>query len=179
MKEENEFELVVHQGRIPIWKTFLAALLFTATFYFLYDMFAVVIDHGFGTSTSVVRRFAGDIKLAGIALASGISLSIRKSVMIDLDENRLVSKYMVGPFCRNVRAEVPQLEYVSVFLDGKDYYQVNLWYKGNKHYNMYAFEEQKSAMRFAAAVAIKLDIDLLDATEKGNFHNVDKYSVQD
>ncbi|AWA29476.1 hypothetical protein HYN48_04885 [Flavobacterium magnum] len=174
MKEDDEFELVVHQGRMPIWKTLLAAILFTGMLYFLYDMFVVIWDYGLNDATN--RRFAGDIKLVGMTLAGGISFSLRKSVMIDLDKNRLVSKFNVGPFCRNVRSEIPQLEYVSVFLDGKGYHQVNLWYKGNKHYNMYAFEEKKNAMKFAANVAVKLDIDLLDATEKGNFHRVDKFS---
>ncbi|OYU82302.1 MAG: hypothetical protein CFE23_00880 [Flavobacterium sp. BFFFF1] len=171
MKEENKFELVVHQGRRPLWKTFLAAVLFTAMFYFLYDMFLITREYAIIGSSS--KQFIGDLKWAAMALSGGISLSIMKSVMIDLDKNRIISKFYVGPFYRNIHSEIPRLEYVSVFLDGKGYYQVNLWYQRNKHYNMYAFENKKSAMQFAAKVALKLKINLLDATEKGNFHRVD------
>ena len=59
------------------------------------------------------------------------------------------------------------LEYVSVFLDDKDNFQVNLWYVGNKHYKMYVFEKKETAMKFGKHVAAKLNIDLLDATERG------------
>lgn len=97
--------------------------------------------------------------------------------MIDIDKNKLISIYSVGPFSKKIPSVVPELEYVSVFLNSKDIYEVNLWYKGNKHYTMYAFGEKQPAMKFGEQVSAKLDIDLLDATEKGNSKWIDKTAL--
>ncbi|MGK4566749.1 hypothetical protein [Flavobacterium sp. 3HN19-14] len=43
---------------------------------------------------------------------------------------------------------------------------------------MFVFDEKEPAFQFAAAAAIKLNVDLLDATEKGNFHRIDKLSIK-
>jgi len=49
-----------------------------------------------------------------------------------------------------------------------------IWYKGNKHYKMYAFDKKAQAMEFASLAAARLKIDLLDATEKGNSKWIEK-----
>lgn len=108
------------------------------------------------------------IKAISYCLVGGISFSVTKTILIDTNNDILISRFCVGPFYKDVKSDVPQLEYVSVFLDGKERYQVNLWYIGNKHYQMYFFEDKKAAMKFGQEVAQKLSIDLLDATEKGN-----------
>lgn len=75
----------------------------------------------------------------------------------------------------NYFSKIPILEYVSVFKNSqKEIFEVNLWYKGNKHYNVFNFEEFQSAFDFALLYSNKLNIDLLDATEKGNSKWIDK-----
>jgi hypothetical protein len=49
--------------------------------------------------------------------------------------------------------------------------------KGNKHYKMYKLTEEEHALKFGAMVAQKLNIDLLDSTEKGNNKWVEKETV--
>jgi hypothetical protein len=56
-------------------------------------------------------------------------------------------------------------------------YQVNLWYLQNKHYKMYKLTEEEHALKFGAMVAKKLNIDLLDATERGINKWVDKETI--
>ncbi len=113
------------------------------------------------------------IRMMGICLAGGISFSITKDILIDVDKDKLISVYMVGPFTKKISSTVPELEYVSVFLDSQERYQVNLWYVRNKHYQMYCFTEKEQAMTFAELAAAKLNVDLLDATEKGNSKWID------
>jgi hypothetical protein len=42
---------------------------------------------------------------------------------------------------------------------------------------MYDFEKKELAMKFGEMLSTKLNIDLLDATEKGNFKWVDKSTI--
>lgn len=172
MKRINEFELIVSQGRRPIWKTILAALFFTIMFYFLY--LGIIMYWHLGICEQTSKSLPQFVKSICYCLAGGISFSVMKTVLIDVDKDKLISRYYIGPFSKDVLTTVPELEYVSVFLNPKNYFEVNLWYKGNKRYMMYNFDEGLQAFKFASQVAIKLNIDLLDATEKGNSKWVDK-----
>jgi hypothetical protein len=172
MKEKNEFELVVSPGRRPIWKTILAALFFTVMVYSIYEIIYMYWNLGICEYTSkYLPKFT---ELIAYSLSGGVAFSVMKSVLIDVDKDKLISRFYIGPFSRDVLSTVPELEYVSVFLNQRDCFEVNLWYKGNKHYKMYAFDEELGAFEFATQVANKLNIDLLDATEKGNSKWIDK-----
>ena len=166
MDIKNEFELVVSDGKLPIWKAVLAAAFFTLMFYNLYDVVTTLYLTGFESkiSKSISRSMEG----FGFCLAGGVMFATRKVMMIDLDRDKLISRYLLGPFSRDRLTVIPELEYVSVFYDSKENFQVNLWYKGNKHFKMCRFAEKSPAMEFARHVAKKLKIDLLDATVKGN-----------
>ncbi len=163
---KNEFELIVSEGNRPLWMRIIAASFFFLMLYFLYELIVVIYYRGFDQYFSkALPRFVESI---AYCLSGGIAFSVTKTVLIDVDKDVLISRFCVGPFSRGVNSKVPQLEYVSVFLDSKENFQVNLWYVGNKHYKMYSFEEKEPAMKFGQMVSEKLKIDLLDATEKGN-----------
>ncbi|HNP33024.1 MAG TPA: hypothetical protein PKN96_07000 [Flavobacterium sp.] len=170
-KPLKEYELVVAQGRRPIWQLIIAAICFTILIYIIYWETILIWKNGFNVSTG--NTFPAFGKAFGTLLALGISFSITKTVLIDTDSDLLISRFCVGPFSRDVKSKVPQLEYVSVFLDSKENYEVNLWYVRNKHYRMYDFDKKETAIEFATKVALKLKIDLLDATEKGNSKWID------
>lgn len=172
MEGKNEFELIVAQGRRPLWMLIIAACFFTLMLYRLYEICLFFYNYGLCTYAFVFVAFI--LKAAILALAAGITWSCTKTILIDTDEDLLISRFCVGPFSKDVKSKVPQLEYVSVFFDSKERFQVNLWYVKNRHYNMYFFDQKEIAMEFAAKVAIKLNIDLLDATEKGNSKWLDK-----
>ena len=164
--EATEYELIVTQGKRPFWKTLLAAVLFTATFYFLYRF--VLTCWYLDVEKNNPKSVSGLLELIGFCLTGGLYFSLVKTVLIDVDQDKLVSRFSIGPFSKRVHTNVPELEYVAVFLNAKDQYEVNLWYKGNKHYKMYLFEEKRRAFQFAEMVSQKLKLDILDATERGN-----------
>ncbi len=166
MEEKNEFELVVLPGNRPLWMRILAAIFFTFIIYVLYDYATLLYYEGWCKRTN--NALPKVVEAVAYALSGGIAFSVVKTVLIDVDKDKLISRFSVGPFSKDVLSVIPELEYVSVFMDAKEYYQVNLWHKGNKHYNMYNFEDKEPAMKFAQMVSEKLNIDLLDATEKGN-----------
>lgn len=50
--------------------------------------------------------------------------------------------------------------------------------KWKKHYKMYDFDNKEAAYQFALDISNKLNIDLLDATEKGNFVWIEKENLK-
>ena len=176
MKENiKEYELIVSQGNRPLWMRILAASFFALMLYFLYGIILIFYYRGFCEYTSHV--LPGFVESIAYCLTGGITFCTTKTVLIDTDKDLLISRFCVGPFSHDVKSKVPELEYVAVFFDSKENYEVNLWYVGNKHYRMYDFDEKKPAMKFAEMVSEKLNIDILDSTEKGNSKWIDKTKV--
>ncbi len=170
--QQNEFELIVSQGKRHVWRTLLSAVFFTGMFYYSYQLFIVIADIGY--NEKIGKTYAHLLEIIALCLAGGINFSIMKTVMIDTDQNKLISRFFIGPFSHDRISTVPMLEYVAVFKNARDVFEVNLWYKGNKHYKMYAFQKKDNAFVFASQVAEKLDLELLDATQRGNSRWVER-----
>ncbi len=175
--EENlkEYELVVHEGRRPFLMVIIAAIFFTFAIYRLYELIPFYQNYELNLKTAGLIPIA--LRSSILLFASGISYSCTKSVLIDTDKDLLISRFCVGPFSKDVKSKVPDLDYVSVFKVDEMEYQVNLWYLQNKHYKMYKLTEEEHALKFGAMVAKKLNIDLLDATERGNNKWVEKETL--
>ena len=169
--EKSEFELAVSPGRQPIYFLVLAAIFFTALLYLLYDAVLTYMKFGFEMGSASFALYSTDKIVMCIVL--GIRFSMTKDVLIDTDTHSLISRYRVGPITRDVRSKCPNLEYISVFRNQKDMFEVNLWYKTNRHYKMYEFEEKDHAFELAKIAAAKLKIDLLDATVHGDSKWID------
>ncbi|HSD15206.1 MAG TPA: hypothetical protein VLB74_11205 [Flavobacterium sp.] len=172
MENRNEFEVVVSQGKRHFLEIALAAVFFGVLLYLVgmtiyYAIFNPDLGLFIGNSYNM-------LSLSGFLIVMGLKFSMVKDVLIDLDENKLVSRYSVGPFEYNKKSEVPDLDYISVFLNLKGNYEVNLWYGKNKHYKMYVYFEKEEAFQFAEQIAAKLKLDLLDATEPGNSKWIEK-----
>jgi hypothetical protein len=168
----NEYELIVAQGKNPLWKLLVAVVFFTLMVWVVSNNIIMFYNHGFQEAT--FRAFSKSLFIIGFSLTGGILFASTKTILIDLDKDLLISRFNVGVFSKDVKSIVPKMEYVSVFLDEKDNFQVNLWYVGNKHYKMYVFEKKETAITFGNHVALKLNVDLLDATERGNNRWIEK-----
>jgi len=172
MEKINEYELIISPGKIPVWRRIIASALLTLVLYYLY--LASTFFYYLGFTEKAFYGLAGVIKLITFPLVSIVSLCLTKTILIDIDKNKLISRFQLGPFSKDVLSEIPELEYVAVFLNSKDVFEVNLWYKNNRHYQMYQFDEKAQAFNLAKLTSTKLNIELLDATVKGDFQWIDK-----
>lgn len=169
----NKKEIVISEGKRPFWQIIIAALLFTATlfilFYFFYALYIA------GNNPSLVKKITSLLHLSVYTFLSGLSFSLVKTIYINLEKEKLKTEYSIGIIKINYHSTIPELEYVSVYKNPQTYnIEVNLWYKGNKHFNVFNFDEEKQAFEFGLQFSNKLNIDLLDATEERNFKWVDK-----
>lgn len=172
MKEKTEYEVSIFEKKRSWYELLLASIFFSLIIY----MFAMIIYYGFiEVSPEICIRACVTLLLCGTyCLVYGLKFSATKNLLIDLDTSLIVSRYVVGPFSYDVKSKVTTFEYVSFFQDKGGEYGTHLWYVKNRHYKMYSFANKEAAYQFSLAISNKLNIDLLDATEKGNFVWIEK-----
>jgi len=159
-------KLIISQGKRPLWKTLITAIFFTMMFVEIWGTLLMLFD--FKITEDVLKSAARSLGPIAHWFACGLAVGILKSISIDTEKDILITTYFIGPFSKDVISTIPELQYVAVFKDANELHQVNLWYKGNKRYNMFTFEDAEPAFIFAKTVCVKLKLDLLDATERGN-----------
>ena len=170
--KNNEYELLVSQPENPLWKIILSGLFYA---FGVYGIINILLMQAYSDLSQEERIiFNKNVILLMIGLFMGVYFSVRLTILIDLKTNKLVSKYFLGFFSVKTTTKIPKLEYVGVFKNSEEVFMINLWYKENKHFNMCYTEEKEPAMKFAQMVSEKLNIDILDATEKGNSKWIDK-----
>jgi hypothetical protein len=162
----NQKEIVVSEGKRPFWQTIIAAFLFCCTIFLIFYIFYLLFMTG--ADPKGIKAVTGLIQMSIYAFMTGLSFSVVKTIYINIEKEKLKTEYSVGIFKISKYSQIPQLEYISVYRNPRDIIEVNLWYKGNKHYNVFNFDDLETAHNFGLAFSNKLNIDLLDATQKGN-----------
>jgi hypothetical protein len=175
MDKIKDFEVSVFEGKRSWYDLLLASVFFSI---FIYLLILLFYNTYFELSLIVfLKRLAPTIGLGGFCFIKGLQFSATKNMLIDLDTNTIVSRYIVGPFTYDSKTKAAEFEYVSFFKNKDDSFGTNLWYKVNRHFKMYSFEKEEAARNFSVEIAKKLNIDLLDATEKGNSKWIDKLGI--
>lgn len=165
MEDITQYEFVVSAGKRPLWKTILCAVCFTLMLFWLgIDVLALFNSE---LTEKLGISIAKDIKGIAYLFVGGIFFGLQKDIRIDIDSNKLISIYHIGMISKRHITNAPELQYIAVYRNPKDVYEVNLWYKGNNHYKMYEFDRKSDAMAFGQQSANKLKLDLLDKTVKG------------
>jgi len=176
MEEKIENEISIFNAKRSWYELLLAAVFFGAFIYMivLFIYFAFIEK----SIEIAVRVFVTFFLFGTYCLVYGFKFSATKNMLINLQTNTVISRYIIGPFSYDVKLKVTEFEYISFFEDRHGEFGTNLWYVKNRHYEMYSFEDKESAFQFSLNLSNKLNIDLLDATEKGNFKWVDKEKIQ-
>ncbi len=137
-------------------------------------IFAVVL-----TLLSIYLFFEGTL-FGIVLLGAALKLSLREGVELKLDSKEYRKIYSVLDINLGVWKQLPAIEYLSVFKTiknsrarviaaeanlGFQVYKLNLFYKNNKHIEVYVAEDFDEAFKVAKQIALALEIDILDATE--------------
>lgn len=172
MKNSNKFEVLISQKKRSWYELVLAAIFFGVLIYLLG---IVVYLTYLGISLVLfIRLLSAFVLVGGFCLGYGLIFSATKDIIIKVSDSIIITRYVVGPFSYDVKSKVTAFEYVSFFQDRWGEYATNLWYVKNRHYKMCSFETKESAYQFCLDLSTKLNIDILDATEKGNFKWIEK-----
>jgi hypothetical protein len=173
---ENKKEIIIGGRSRPFWQLIIAAFFYTMCLLVFANLVFFFPDDI--VSANGGRVIGAKFWLATLFFIPALKLSVVKTIFINLENEKLKTQFSVGLIRINFFSKIPELEYVSIFKDTKaEIFEVNLWYKGNKHFNVANFIEFQPAYDFGFLFSNKLNIDLLDATEKGNSQWIDKTKI--
>lgn len=163
-------KVIISEGNRPFWHSVVASVFYTlaillvSMFFFGFEIFP---------KNGISSQWNFNMLIAATAcMAQGILFSSVKFVFFDLSVKRYKEEYRVGPFKTGRWKQLPEIEYVSVFRqpkkDGNFIFETNLWYKKNKHFNIYESAVLEPAVVMGKSVALLLKVNLLDATRPNN-----------
>lgn len=161
-------EQLVYISKRPLWHFLLAAPLYFFTI---------------ATALKMVKLFySGEIinalKFTTVVLFMFIcaaGLTFTKKVYTDSFTKTIRFNFALLqiPLCRSIIFK--NIQYVSVYKNHSDRdFEVQLWLTETKKKSISVHFNYQSAFNLASKIANGLDIDLLDATEKGNFKWIKK-----
>lgn len=161
----EQSEILISQGERALWQLVIAALLYTGMFTCLYYFSTTFNIHD---EVKKVKASLVFLELAIFLFLSGISFSIVRDYHFNIKEKKYKILFCIGPIRVGSWKTFENLNYISVFKNNKDKFEVNLWYNKNKHFNISTYGKQNFALLAGKHIAKKLNIDLLDATEPRN-----------
>lgn len=137
----------------------------------------------FAKAEDDVKSALSIISLAAVTFIFGLNFSVIRNVCFDTEGKRYKNEYAVGPVKAGKWKHLPNIEYVSVFrqlwssdndgdgvTDKTGYrYDVNIWHDTSKHFTIYTSHELEMAFEMAKHIAVKLNVDLLDATKPNDY----------
>ena len=158
-------DVYISNGKRPLWQLLIAAALYAASFYFVY-MFVVRYQVSIGKNN---KGLAGLMEIAIFCFAGGVGFSRVVDYRFDLKEKKYRIIYNFGFVRLGKTYTFDSIDYIAVYFNRTtDVYEVNLWYNKNKHFALVLYEDDKSALDAGKALAIKLTVDLWDATDPQN-----------
>jgi len=156
-------DIIISEDKRSLWHITIAVICYILGFYWICQPFA------YGSSlTEIVFMIPDHIDLIIICFTLGLGFSTVTKIHFDLGRRRFKKEITLGSLGYGNWEWLPNLEYVSVFRKDEETFDVNVWHSGSKHFTIYTSCEMKSAYNMAYLIAIRLEIDMLDATVKNN-----------
>lgn len=158
--EENE-PIVVFDGTLSIIESIMAAIMYTLTFGVICYM--LFVFYALGVSMDTAKTIPGFISVFFAFFVPAINISEVKIVKIDISK-RVIYTITKIVFYEKIKViEAFDFEYV-VLVKNTFSYNVTLWYKGNRHYDLLGFNKKSKAYLYAKSLCKQLGVDLLDRT---------------
>jgi len=162
VKKKN---VIISEGSRPFWQLIIAAFFYTVAIYFLYLFFSTI--DLYAKSKAVKSSFSA-LEAGILAFMAGMGFSSTKDYYFDFKNNRFKPVFRVGPIKIGKWQALKKLEYISIFKNPKEEFEVNLWYDRNRHFNISLFDVKNDAISEGKQIAKELSIKLLDATIANN-----------
>ena len=167
MNNESK-EIILTGYKRPFWHSIVAAFMYTLVILFIWTGYFRITHSNlfqwYEYNNSVVF-----FPLSIFPLLLGGYFSVKQKIFINVETKKIRYNFDFVFFKWNFYESIEEVEYISIFyLSNNEVYAFNLWFKKNKVYSLCSFDDFESALEFGKLLAKKLNIDLLDATEKGN-----------
>jgi len=165
-----EKEIIIRQGQVSLWKRIYVATILTFIVYLFYLYFT---NEPIAYTNYYIVSFGHLIEISIYIIVPTVALIISTNYHFNFEKKQYKIEKTFGRIQFGKWKVLPELEYISVFKK-KDYFQVNLWYYKNNHFNVYNLLEYDDAIEVGVEIAEKLKIDVLDATSHHDYQWLDK-----
>lgn len=160
-------EILLSKSKRPFWHLIIAGLFYITSLGLA--IYAFYLVYTYPEDTSIEKDLGGNLTISLFAFAAGLGFSVVKTRHLNIEKEKLKTEFSQGIFKFKYHSSMPKLKYVSVFNNiGAEQFEVNLWYEGNRHFNVMNFDEAQPAFNYGRLFSEQLNLKLLDATEKGN-----------
>jgi len=163
LKANRKIDAHFSQGNRPLWHTIIAGLCFSISLIVLYGMFfeISIYNHTYKLPFS-------SIEMIMLLMLTGIRFSMVHDYLFDLQNKQFKVIYNVGFVKWGKWKNLKTIDYISVFQKKEGQFQINLWYNTNKRIFISSSNTYDTALEIGKKLAIKLNIDLLDASDPHN-----------
>ncbi|MEO8517318.1 MAG: hypothetical protein ABI426_11255 [Flavobacterium sp.] len=160
-------EIIISKNKKPFWQLVLASILYTCSIYVFY----LVFHYWSIRWIAVGNRF---LELGLLLILGAVIFSTIRTIILDVKSKSLKIEFSIGTLKFDAE-RITDLKYISVFRNtSSEEHEVNLWYKKNKHLGIDSFEKFEQAFECGKKFSDKLNLDLLDATVKGDSKWIEK-----
>jgi len=178
--------IILSEGQRPIWQMVIAAFFYALSIVIIIGFFELANSDFKGERVTLILY---SLVLSFFIFLIGFRFSAVNNILFNLENHTYKNEYSVGPIRFGKWRPLPEIEYVSFFkqpLKNEEYiFEINLWYKKNKHFNIYRSNYYESTLEMGFYIADKLNVKLLDATTPNKYKYLDmdtlkeKYKLED
>ena len=160
-------DIFISKGYKPFWKLLFPYGCFAIALFCIYDGYIkLIVDK----EVEVMGILLGWSFSAIILIILGVYFGRVQDYHFDFIKRKYKKVQRVGFIGFGSWKEFKNLEYVSLFENLDDLYQINLWYNSNKHFDIDTFWNYDDAVEVATDLSNKLEID---------FHNSVNHTAYD
>ncbi|WP_294733913.1 hypothetical protein [uncultured Flavobacterium sp.] len=174
MKEDLEKDIIISESKHSMLQIIVGALCCTGAVTLFIMM---IVDDSDFSDKKATKTSLGMLILSITLLVQGLRFFSIQNILFDIKNKRFKKELGIGIWKFGKWKSLPDIEYISVFKqdtssdsdgDGRKtmgiIYNVNVWSQGSKHFTIYNNYDPEPALEMGKNIAIRLDIDLLDAT---------------
>lgn len=155
--------MFVSKGYKPFWKLLLPYGCFVIAIYCIYDAWVKLTTEN---DLQLVEILLGWSFTAFIFVILGVYFGRVQDFHFDFIKRKYKKVQRVGFIGFGRWKNFKNLEYVSLFENLDDLYQINLWYNSNKYFDIDTFWDYDESVEVAVDLAQKLEIDFYNAVEQ-------------
>lgn len=168
-----ENELIIREPKISLLRRIIISIAFGLFFLimmFVYNL-TLIYSFSFGDKIQIISYILFLFIVFLISLGPLIS---RHIIHLKFRELKIRHSFAIGMWNYNEKwQDLEGYDYISVF-KVREVFQVNLWYHDKSILNLFVIKNFEEAIENAYQISVKLNIDLLDASVKGNHRWIDK-----
>ncbi len=168
-----ENELIIRAPKVSVWKRLIFSITFGSFFTLIVYILKPNIYDRLNTD-DITRLTVHLIWLFFTLIVSVLPIILRHIIHLNFKQSKIRHSYQLGLFTYHESwQDLVDLNYISIYKVG-DYNRVNLWYEVNSILNLFTTKSFDEALHNAYHISDKFQIDLLDATTKGNHQWINK-----